>query len=337
MKFSTSRHVDQKERFHMLLERTEGKRVSLYFNLTNACNSACIFCASSSQNVKSRRYVSLSHVLKAVDHFRLGNGDEVIFNGGEPTICRGLVQMISYAAQREAKVTLFTNGRLLRNSDFAKNVLEAGVFRLSIPLHGRYAETHDRLTGRSGNFAETLSGIHNAYLIQSQSGYPCEIELKLLAAREALPEWPAIVDMIAQDFGNPSTLVLSGLHMWSTAVPDYQNGIAPTLDEMRTFVNEALGRITVHGMKPVLWSIPLCLLTTEHQQAFLRSSYPASSMLSCDVQNLYFDPDIPEGILLGNDEAQINPDSNAPCRKCLLVEFCGPGSTFMEQILKLVS
>lgn len=320
----------------MTKRQSSNTPVSLYINLTYACNSACVFCASVSPNIKIRRDIPMENILEAYDDYQIGAGDEVILNGGEPSIYRDLPTLIQNASQRQAKVILFTNGRLLQKRDYAERLLKAGVFRLTIPLHGRFSITHDSLTGRPGSLSETLSGIRNAYSIRAVTGYPNQIELKLLTVRSALQEWPDIVDFIAEEFGCPDILVMSGLHMWSTA-RDLYNQISPTFPDLHCYVNQALERAIVHKMQLVLWSIPLCILSEKNLNQFKDSVYRDNKGQLVDIQSVYFDPDSPRGIELPDDGLPEYSDIETTCQDCVLFEDCGPGSMFMQQILAVSS
>lgn len=315
------------------MNELQKQSVSLYFNLTNACNSACIFCVSSSQNVQVRHDISIENIIKAYERYDIGPGDEVILNGGEPTVYPGLLEAIERASERQALVYLCTNGRLLQRYDYAKKVLEAGVFRLSIPLHGRQDETHDRLTCRDGSLRQTIKGIQNACRVRDITGFPQELELKLLSVRSSIAEWPEIVDFIAEEFGKPDKLVLSGLNMWSNATDTYPE-VTPSLQEMKEYINQALDRAHSNNMPVVLWSIPLCALNQTHQEQFTSSICYSSSGVSSEVRAIYFDPDCPQGVEVPNNEYQSSAvPVSEPCQKCNLLNACGPGSIFMQQIL----
>ncbi len=305
--------------------------MSLYFNITNACNSACAFCAECSPEVTTRRDIPLREAIKALERFQLGHQDDVVINGGEPTIYDGLPELIRNASARQAKVILFTNGRLLKRYEYALTLLKAGVHRLSIPLHGRFPETHDRLTCRPGSFEQTLAGLRNVHSIRAETGYPRQIELKVLAVRQSLPEWPAIIDLVAPELGSQDILLMSGLNMWCSAVVLY-NQIAPTLSEMQYYVNQALDRAVVHGIQVVLWSIPLCLLNQVHIERFKSTFHSTSSNLQDSTQIVYFDPDYPECIEMPDFDFHQRCKETS-CQSCTMFEMCGPGSTFMQQLL----
>ena len=304
-------------------------RVSLYFNVTYGCNSGCVFCASGSQQAVSRNDLPVRYVLDAFDRFDLGDGDEVILNGGEPTTYRALSQVVTEAANRGARVILFTNGRRLSNQAFATALLTAGVHRLSIPLHGRLAETHDALTGRKGSWQETVKGIQLAQYIQRETSYPHELELKVLAVRSALSEWPAIVDWTADQDIQPHTLVMSGLHMWSTAVGGYHPDVVPTESELRMYANMALRKALSYGYHVVTWAMPLCLFDSELLARIRTSSELTVDVLrQAELQTLYFDAHCPEGVEVPTEEV-VHPDQGLiKCQICAMASKCGPGQAF---------
>ena len=319
----------------MLLVRDPNRQISLYFNVTNACNSACIFCAADVQGDAISNEIPVESILDAYKAYQLGPGDEVIVNGGEPTLYANLPDIILRASERQAKVILFTNGRLFRRLEFTRSVIEAGVFRISVALLGQSPETHDALTNHPGSLSETISGLKNVFSCRLTNTYPREIELKLLAVRTALAEWPAIVDVIARELGHPDILLLSGLNMWTTAHRLYDQ-ISPTVSELRYYVNQTLKRADDYGMNVVLWSIPLCILNQAYFDRFTQLHCTCHEALSDNVQTVYFDPDHSEGFVLPYDE--LRSCSNAePCRACEFLTMCGPGSVFMQQVLRISS
>lgn len=304
--------------------------ISLYFNITDHCNSLCSFCAAGIPALKNPGMIPPTRVLQIYETYNLGPGDDVVINGGEPTVYRHLELVVREAAIRGAKVILFTNGRLLCHNDRARAWLKAGVYRVSIPIHGSRASTHDVLTQRPGSFAQTIAGIRNALALQAEIGFPKEIELKVLAVRDSLVEWPEIIDLIARGFGCPDILVMSGLNMWSIATGLYAR-LAPTLDQMRRFVNAALERAAVHRMPVSLWSIPLCLLTPENRERFVVPIGHAESPVH--VRVIYFDPQHMEGVEYPDAEFSPYKDVEPECGECYLAQTCGPGRVFMQQLL----
>lgn len=311
-------------------------RISLYFNVTYGCNSACVFCASDSQFVRRRNNLPVQHILNAFDHFRLGYGDELVINGGEPTIYYPLFQVVSEAANRGAKVVLFTNGRRLRDQEYATALLSLGVHRLSIPLHGRLPRTHDSLTGRDGSWWETVRGIQLVQRIQRETSFPRELELKMLAVRPALLEWCAIVDWMVDQGIHPHTLVMSGLHMWSTAVNSYSSDVVPTEAELQTHTNAALRRALSHGYHVVTWSMPLCLFDSQLLASIQTSSeMTVAAVDKTEIQTIYFDAQCPEGIEVPVEEVVHPNQTLAQCQICAMASKCGPGQAFLGLVQRI--
>jgi MoaA/NifB/PqqE/SkfB family radical SAM enzyme len=278
--------------------------------------------------------VPLERILQAYEHYNLGPDDDVVINGGEPTLYPRLETIIHEAIARGAKVVLFTNGRLLRYFDRAKTWLSTGIHRVSIPLHGSRAETHDALTKRTGSFEQTIQGIRNTFSLRKEFGYPYEIELKVLAIKDSLPEWPEIIDLIFRNFGVPDILVMSGLNMWSTARDSYKN-LAPTISPMQIFINEALRHASTYHFPVSLWAIPFCLLNSENLEKFVASRQKMKT--SPPKRVVYFDPLCLEGIEYPDEEFYPRNEVEPVCRECHLAEICGPGRVFFQQLLALSS
>ena len=313
-------------------ERKPDERVSLYFNLTNACNSACIFCASNSQAVV-RHDIPTESVRAAFARFNIGCGDEISLNGGEPTIHPGLATIIWEGVKSGAQVTLFTNARSLRRFEDAFKVLREGIYRVSIPIHGCTAATHDRMTCRPGSLEQTLDGIRNVFALRKQTGFPRQIELKLLAIRPILPEWPDIIDLIVNNLGRPDRFLLSGLII-SKSVQARRDELIPSLDELRSYVNDALRRLQQWNVQSLLWSIPLCVLDNDNQAALQHTVFDAKPSSALGFREIYFDPYYPDGIELRLEKSV---SGSEPCGKCPLADMCKVEMPFFAEVLAATS
>ena len=89
------------------LEITAGKK--LYIRVTDHCDEACLFCNATEGNaniVPSRRTVE--DILRGLP---VGSLTQVIFSGGEPTLVKGLPEMVGLAYDRGARdIIVQTNG-----------------------------------------------------------------------------------------------------------------------------------------------------------------------------------------------------------------------------------
>jgi cyclic pyranopterin phosphate synthase len=97
------------------------------------------------------------------DNARSKRYRRICFTGGEVTLEKKLFDYVAIA--RESKgfehVRLQTNGRLLANMAFARELVNAGVDEYFVSLHGHDAATQDDISQRPGSFDEAMRGIAN--------------------------------------------------------------------------------------------------------------------------------------------------------------------------------
>jgi pyruvate-formate lyase-activating enzyme len=295
--------------------------VSLYFNITTGCNSACQFCASNSPSIPGTT-LSVDSIFAIFEKYAPTTGDDIVINGGEPTTFPDLPRILLEAIQSGALVTLFTNGRRLSNARIAEKILLPRLHRISIPLYGSTARTHDGLTCTRGSFEQTVQGIDRIFSSQKRSGYPRQIEIKLLAIRPALTEWPAIIKLIHDRWGVPERIVLSGL-IFSQEVLKRKNQLIPTMDELRTNINETLKVIIELEMQYFMWNIPLCSLEPQYR----KRHFHVPDQRGEPFQDIYIDPAYPEGIQLKREQ-----QTERTCKKCELTSTCGTDAHFYEEL-----
>jgi len=88
--------------------------------------------------------------------------DEILFTSGEPTLnpdlagVRGLAKEKGFRRDR-----LITNGRRLAYPSFLASLLEAGVNRITVSIHGHNAALHDSLTRTPGSFEHTHAALQS--------------------------------------------------------------------------------------------------------------------------------------------------------------------------------
>jgi hypothetical protein len=88
--------------------------------------------------------------------------DEVVISGGEPTI-RNDIPAIAAAARNLGykSIVLQTNGRRLNDVHFSEQLINSGITRFLVSLHGSTSAQHDNQTCISGSFDQAIDGIKN--------------------------------------------------------------------------------------------------------------------------------------------------------------------------------
>jgi MoaA/NifB/PqqE/SkfB family radical SAM enzyme len=131
----------------------------LWLELTNKCNLACAHCYAESGPQPSRK-----DVLTTTDYRRLLEEAAVLgcrsvqFIGGEPTLHRGLPELISHARRLGYDtIEVFSNGTVLPDSllsCFAENRV-----RIAVSVYADDPDVHDAVTGRIGSHRKTIANL----------------------------------------------------------------------------------------------------------------------------------------------------------------------------------
>ncbi len=123
------------------------------------CNNNCLFCVQADNKLKGNR--PFSELKKDLEDSRK-HCDEVVLTGGEVTIRKDFLEIVSYAKELGYRnIQIQTNGRMFSDIEFCKRAIAAGATEFSPALHGYTAEQHDFLTQAKGSFKETVKGIIN--------------------------------------------------------------------------------------------------------------------------------------------------------------------------------
>ena len=130
------------------------------WNLTSACNLACLHCYI---RAGARGARELTHE-EAVDVVRQMSDlgvPLVLFSGGEPLMRPDVLDLIRETVDRGIKVALSTNGTLI-TEDVAGRLSRMGVSYVGISLDSPRPEWHDSFRGVRGAFDMTMRGIRRS-------------------------------------------------------------------------------------------------------------------------------------------------------------------------------
>ena len=134
------------------------KELNLFMGYT--CNNNCWFCSEMAN--RGRRDKTTDEIKRQLDASREEGVERITFTGGEPTIRKDILELVSYAKSAGFdEIFIITNGRMLFYKEFARKLAEAGLTHILFSLHAPRAEIHDFLTRSPGSFNQTLQGIRN--------------------------------------------------------------------------------------------------------------------------------------------------------------------------------
>ena len=119
--------------------------ICLTWELTYACNLACIHCLSSSGQ-RDPRELTTAEAKRVVDELHDLQVFYVNIGGGEPMVRRDFFELIEYAIDRQVGVKFSTNGAFI-DDDRARRLAALDYLDVQISLDGLDAETNDAVRG----------------------------------------------------------------------------------------------------------------------------------------------------------------------------------------------
>jgi MoaA/NifB/PqqE/SkfB family radical SAM enzyme len=180
--------------------------IQALLELTYRCNQRCAMCQF--QPLLERGGVASSRVeLTATEVKRIIAQllplALVTLTGGEPLLRSDFAEIVQHAS-REHIVQIITNGTLLTAAKARELLRHAshgfmhpGLLAVGISVQG-LAQTHDRIVGVPGSFAQAIAGVKN--VINARRGkYPL-LSLKTVITPDTLPELPELY-RLAQELG----------------------------------------------------------------------------------------------------------------------------------------
>ena len=132
--------------------------ICLTWELTYACNLACVHCLSSSGR-RDPRELTTAEAKGVLDELRTLQVFYVNLGGGEPMVRRDFFELLEYAIGRDVGVKFSTNGAFL-DADKARRLAAMDYLDVQISLDGLDATTNDAVRGE-GSYALARRAMDN--------------------------------------------------------------------------------------------------------------------------------------------------------------------------------
>jgi len=168
------------------------------------------------------------------------------FTGGEPTLREDLPELLSYAQKKGIVTGLITNGRKLRNKEYVKKLVSAGLDFAQITLESHKPSTHDSITRVKGSWKETVDGIKN--MIPTPIYTTTNTTLNRYNAEGFLKTIEFLHKLGIRVFGCNS-LIYSG------SAPEIADKFALTIQELKELLPKIQEKASQLGMK-FMWYTP---------------------------------------------------------------------------------
>ena len=134
--------------------------ICLTWELTYACNLACVHCLSSSGR-RDPRELSTDEAKAVIDELEAMQVFYVNIGGGEPTVRKDFWELVDYATEHKVGVKFSTNGSRITRAR-ADWLAASDYVDVQISLDGATAEVNDAVRGR-GSFATATKAMENLH------------------------------------------------------------------------------------------------------------------------------------------------------------------------------
>lgn len=130
--------------------------ITVTWEITAACNIACVHCLSSSGQRRPRE-LTKEQSLALVDELAEMQVFQIHFGGGEPFMYYGIWDVLERCSQRGLVMCVSTNGTLI-TAERARRLTEFQPLYFQVSLDGGTPQTNDRIRG-AGVFQRAMRGL----------------------------------------------------------------------------------------------------------------------------------------------------------------------------------
>jgi sulfatase maturation enzyme AslB (radical SAM superfamily) len=181
------------------------------------------------------------------------------FSGGEPTIRRDLLDLFEYANQAGfVDIALHTNGRELKNYQLVEKMVELGLKRVLLSLHGQNAEIHDKITGSPNSFLEVLEGLRNL------RAFSIEPTINIVMCQDNYRQLIEIVKFLGETLDRRGRIRFSYPIIEGAALENIDQVLVP-FSQLKPSMLEALQLAEAMGFDAQVANMPLCIPDESHR------------------------------------------------------------------------
>lgn len=233
------------------------------------CNQACEFCF-----VSTHLPSASEEAIRAAIEDAARAAAVVVLSGGEPTLNPRLLSYVRLAREAGARaVEIQTNATRLGDGALVRELVQAGVDRAMVSLHGSTAAISDRVTGAPGTFAATVLGI------DALAATTVALRLNFVICQANCADFPDYVQLVAARWpGVPIVFSFVGSH---TDVVPRSTALIPRFVDVLPFLLEGLQIARDAGVEVIgfdsMCGLPLCFVPAKERDAFSHSALAADA------------------------------------------------------------
>ena len=132
------------------------------WEMTQACDLACLHCRASAQPRRDDRELSTNEAKRLMDTIRSMGPPLFVLTGGDPLKRPDTISLVKYGTSIGLRVALTPSGTPLMTREVLESLRDAGLARLAVSLDGSTAAIHDRFRGVAGSFDWSVQMLRTA-------------------------------------------------------------------------------------------------------------------------------------------------------------------------------
>lgn len=213
-----------------------------------SCNNNCKFC---SVGDKLRSFdKTTEEVLADIDRAVSEKPEEINFTGGEPTIRRDILKLISYTKSKGIeKIRVTTNGRMFSYDNFTEMMVDAGLTGAVFSVHCPDAKLHDSLSEVKGSFEQAMKGLKNLH------SYEKTIDINTVITSKTYKVLPKTMEMV-------KGYIRSVCLIFPTMEGHLKDNkyLIPRMKDVEKYVHKAIDILNGAGKQGWTLNYPICFM-----------------------------------------------------------------------------
>jgi len=176
---------------HQIVTLASERKPIVVWSTSRTCNLRCVHCYTDSDNKIYSGELTTKEGFNLIDQLADFNIPSLLFSGGEPLMRHDIFSLIEYAAKKNIRPVISTNGTLI-GAQTARDIKNAGVVYVGISLDGM-EEVNDKFRGVEGAYKKAMAGFENCRNADQRVG------LRLTLTKQNYSDLNRIFDFIERE------------------------------------------------------------------------------------------------------------------------------------------
>lgn len=155
---------------------------NLLIEVTNACNSNCIFCANNKMQRK-RKFINEELVIKVLNEsFELGTREVGFYTTGESLLNKDIAKYIKIAKELGFNYVYLTTNAILLNEQKIEEIIDAGIDSIKLSINGINNSDYKFIHGLDA-YERVMNNLKNLYNYRKLKNLKYKIFVSYIATR----------------------------------------------------------------------------------------------------------------------------------------------------------